>query len=136
MSFATIAGQDYVLSLAAAREEPVGVYYVALCFNEPGITTGGGELDEVEGLGYARGELVNVSGNWDVIHSQLTNQVGVIFPLADEDWGQVRYWAICDAIEAGRVFWAGEFSEPMYIGEGDQVEIPEQALALYFGEEE
>lgn len=133
MSF-TIDGLDYVLNLIGAREQILPEYYVALTATEPGLTVSGTELTEPTGMGYRRATMVNVSGNWDVIHNQLTNTVPVDYPLADEDWGSIRYWAVCDSVEAGRVLWSGEFTEEFYISEGDQIQIPENGMTMYFGD--
>lgn len=132
MSFTTADGLDYILNLVSAREQPVETYYVALCYSLPGITTAGSELDEVEALGYTRGSLLNVSGNWTVSHGQLSNVTDVDYPVAEEEWGEIRYWAVCDTELAGRVLWAGYFTDPVFVAEGDQPQVPAYGLSMYF----
>lgn len=135
MSSSTVAGDAYCLSLVSASEEPVSAYYVALCYTEPGIATAGSELDEPEEeAGYVRAVIYNESGNWEQLHNQLSNAEDVDFTVASADWGLVRYWAITDEATGGRVFWTGSFTEPLYVGEGEQVSIPAGGLDIYFGE--
>lgn len=88
------------------------------------------------GLGYRRAEIENISANWDVIHGQLTTTVDIDFPLADEDWGEVRYWAVCDSEDGGRVLWYDSFTDPFFIGEGEQPTIPAYGLSMYFSRDE
>lgn len=135
MSSSTVAGDEYCLALVSAREQAVPAYYVALCFTEPGVAIAGSELEEPEEeAGYTRAVIWNESGNWDLLHNQLSNSEEVDFTLASADWGLVRYWAVTDSPTGGRVLWVGRFTEPMFIGEGDQVSIPVGGLDIYFGE--
>jgi hypothetical protein len=122
--FMTAAGADYLLHLFSG-DQTKEIYHVALVGNqEPGLTTSGRELKEPTEASYTRSEVVNQSGNWQVQHGTLTNEVEISFPLATTDWGDIIYWAICDAPEGGSVLWTGEFTTAFYVAGTDQVTIP------------
>jgi hypothetical protein len=129
----TVDGADYLLSLLG-NDPVVERYYLALVVqgNAPGITIGGGELVEPGDDSYARAEIINDSGNWQVMHGTITNATPVAFPLAVSDWGYISYWALTDAPEGGRVFLVGDFPETIFVGEEDQVVLPAGAISFGF----
>jgi hypothetical protein len=128
----TADGADYFFELFSG-EPAVESYHVALIGPvAPGLTAGGYELEEPQAANYIRAQMPNDSAAWAVLHGGIQNVEELSFTIADEDWGEIQYWAVCDSAEGGRVFWIGEFSEPFYVQEGQQVTIPESALTLKF----
>lgn len=117
---------------------PPPSFYVALIVDvapNPYIT--GDELSEPVVGGYARAELPNDVTTWG---DQNTGQLHMIYNIEDlaftsatADWGIVSYWAMCDSVIGGNVLFVGEFEEPSYISNGDQVVIPAALLAVEFG---
>jgi|SRR5690606_2978886 len=131
--FLTVSGADYFLGTFSAKEPVVSSYYIALIGSSPpGITSDGNDIDEPEDDSYVRAELVNQDGNWLVQHSTLSNTVEVSFPIAVSDWGEIRYWAVCDSYESGRALWVGEFANSFFIGEDDQLVLPVGSISLGF----
>jgi len=113
---ATADGLAYLAELWSAGEEPVGAYYVALiCTIPPTFAADGENLDEPDSEVYARAEIVNDSANWAIHDGTVANVFEITFPPADEEWGRIGYWAICDEEEGGRVFFVGQLEEPVYI---------------------
>jgi hypothetical protein len=130
-------GADYLLNLFVNGEQAVPTYYVALIVGaQPGVIVGGDELDEPVYDEYARGALANQSGNWKVDSGVLINMVEVDYPMPTVAWGDVRYWAICDQADAGRVLFVGSFSVPFTITVGDQPFIGAAALSIDLGLED
>ena len=119
--YLTADGADYFLNLFRNGEPPIPMYYLALVVgSQPGVTATGIELEEPVIEEYARAEVPNESGNWDMAQQSLTNLNEIAFPVPSEDWGNCRYWALCDAAESGRVLVAGEL-EAFEITSGNQV---------------
>lgn len=130
---ATQEGIDYLLNLMRGGEQVVSSYFVALIGTvPPGFTIGGEELDEPDEPEYLRGEIVNDSGSWDITEGLMVNTIEITFTTALSDWGQINYWAICDQpLEfGGRVLFCGEFDEPLFVTEGDQVFLGPGELGL------
>lgn len=131
--FMTVSGADYLLGMFGAEERAVESYYVALVSEtSPGITSDGDDLEEPGDDSYTRAVLANQDGNWEISHSCIINTVEVSFPIAVSDWGQIRYWAITDSYESGRVFWVGEFANPFFIGADDQLILPPASISIGF----
>lgn len=129
--FLTLAGADYLLGMFGSEESAVDRYYVALITgNRPGITSDGQDIEEPGDDSYARAEFENTSGAWSVKDGVLTAEIAVSFPVAVSDWGEVKYWAICDSYENGRVFWVGEFANPFFVGADDQVVVQPGGMVL------
>lgn len=126
----TVDGADYLLRLFSG-DPAVSDYHVALVGPaKPGITTAGAELDEPIETSYARGVITAQSGAWYVYNGSMTSDLVVTFPLASSNWGQIHHWAICDAEEGGRVFWIGDFIQPFFVSESDQLTLPPGAISL------
>lgn len=124
-------GADYLLNLFSNSEQAVPFYYIALVTgDQPGITGSGDELDEPPYEDYARAELENISGNWSVVDGLLTNMIEIAFPIPASDWGEIRYWAICDDYSAGRMLYSGRIDDPIDITVGDQPILPAGAVTI------
>ena len=127
-------GAAYIFNLFTNGESAAPTYYVALVVSaQPGIAVSGDELDEPAVSEYQRGALANVSGNWKIDGGTLINMVDIDFPVVANDWGQIRYWAICDEIDGGRVLFVGTFNTPFIVAIGDQPYVSAQALSIDLG---
>lgn len=118
----TADGSEYIRNLVRNGEYAVDSYHVALVRRiPPGYTITGSELDEPPEDEYRRVELVNQSANWTVTNDTLANSSEIAFPVALTDWGQIKYWALCDSADRGRVFLLGKFPVPLYVRATNQV---------------
>ena len=107
--FITDDGAKYMLGLFAASEELLDTYYISLITGmAPGISIFGSELEEPDAASYARATYENTSGNWQIVNGVLSNTYEINFPMPTEEWGFLRYWALCEAPSEGRVFFVGD----------------------------
>ena len=123
-------GANYQLALFSNSEQPLPFYYVALVTGDrPGVSAYGDELDEPAFPDYLRAVVENVSGNWFIQDGLLVNQVEISFPIPDNDWGTVSYWAICESEVGGRVFYVGDL-DAFDVLTGAQPIIPAGGLSV------
>jgi len=121
IGYFTADGADYLINLFTANEQAIPTYYLALITgDQPGIASHGSELDEPPFAEYARAPLENLSGNWINQPQLALTNIDASFPVASQDWGIVRFWALCDQAQDGRVLMAGDF-DSFQVSAGDQV---------------
>lgn len=108
-------------------------YYMALMSDRPVTFMGGDELTEPpfwdEELdaptGYRRLPIENIDENWGITELGIAyNRHDLEFPLAEQPWGTIRYWALCDSEEEGIPIYIGTFNSPVEVEEGDTVLFP------------
>lgn len=116
-------------------EPPPSLYLALIPEVAPTPYLAGDELEEVIGMGYARAEIPNDIASWSNASQPfvVANGIDVPFMAATGDWGQIRYWALCNAPDAGYVYATGEIEQPLTISNGDQVVIAEGALSISLG---
>lgn len=130
--FITVDGAHYLLNLMTAGETALNSYYLALINGaSPGISAYGTELEEPSDSGYQRSRYENLSGNWMIVNGVLQNvyQISFVSPLVS--WGYVRHWALCESIDGGRVFAAGDIN-PILPLVGDVLYFPAGSITLEF----
>ena len=130
--FITDDGAKYLLNLFAASEPLLTDYYIALITGmAPGISIYGSELEEPLAESYGRAKYENISGNWQVVNGVLSNAFEINFPLPTSQWGFLRHWALCEAAQAGRVFFVGDL--PLSVPVIDEViYFPPGGLTIEF----
>lgn len=128
----TIHGARYFLSLVGNITQPLEWVWVALSQDEIGYTATGDTITEPSAPSYHRVQLGNASGTWGLVGTTLTNLEDVVFPQAEEDWGLIRAWAICDANESGNVLIEGTLDTPVTISEGGILTVPASGLSVAF----
>lgn len=128
----TIAGDEYILSLISGTTRPVGYYYLAVVRSKaPTRMSTGFQLDEPTVGGYARATIENLSTQWRIDGSTMSNTMRIMFPTCQDDpWGRITYWALCDAPVGGRVFWIGSLAIPMYIDIDDTLIVEPGGMSL------
>lgn len=130
MGFVTVDGADYLMNLFSANEPPVEDYYLALVIGAmPGIAASGDELEEPFYVDYARAQIGNIVGSWEVFSGVLSNSVEVLFPSPESPWGTVRYWALTDSPVQGRALFVGDL-EQFEVSVGEDVFLAPGALSL------
>jgi hypothetical protein len=119
------------------RSLPPESWYLALIRNsQPNAFSDGTELDEppTDTTGYARLELVNDATIWDTDGYYLTrNVVDLTFLEATGDWGRLNYWALCNAVTEGFVYFTGKLPQSEVVLSGDVVHIPAGSLQISLG---
>lgn len=93
-------------------------------------------LDEPTDIVYARQQLSLGDANWEAPYqysgrTQYLNNIN--YAVATEDWGTLIGWGLADSQTNGLLYLWAEFSEPMYLEEGQQfvVTAGELAIQLY-----
>jgi hypothetical protein len=127
----TMDGANYVLDVAFGQEQsPASSLYIAVMYDEGSYLATGDDLSEPEVASYARVEMPNTVAYWgDTADGLKSNSADIIFPTATETWGQVRFWAICDAATGGRCLAWGGMSARL-VAQGGTLRFPVDLLSL------
>ena len=133
----TIWGASQLLTSYFVKSAiPPPSFYLALVRTiTPTPYMSGSELDEPDNPEYARVQIDNTSVYWANTSSpqEIVNAEDVQFSTAVSDWGQIRYWALCDAVVDGNNFLVGELETPVQIMTGDQAVFHEGDLSVELG---
>lgn len=90
-------------------------YYLALCTSSPDSSMTGTTLATVEPADGSYYRPVFPDWNWSTASNGVSAYNTQIDLSVTNDWGQVSYFAICDAATAGNVWWFGALSASFYI---------------------
>jgi hypothetical protein len=95
----------------------------------------GAELDEPTNTDYARIAIDNDLANWsnDSQPQEIFNVRPAQFITATSDWGQIKYWALCNAPVDGYNMLVGNLENPVVISAGDQPVFAEGDLSVSLG---
>ena len=129
------AGQ-MLKSFISKSATPPGSFYLALIGEIPPSTyMSGSEIDEPSAPSYQRAEIVNDIGYWaeDVQPQLMVTRNTVAYLPAVEDWGVIRYWALCDSPFGGSVYFVGKLEVAQTINAGDTAQIGAGDLAVQLG---
>lgn len=124
--------QSFISRSAAAPES----FYLALIRSTPPTPyVSGGEIDEPVGSSYSRVEIPNDPGYWqtDIQPQLMLTAQDVSFPTALEDWGALRYWALCDSPHDGNNFFVGNLEAIQTVNTGDTALVGAGDLAVSLG---
>jgi len=128
MSGLTLWGADQLSRMFFGRtaEPPVEFYLALVRQTEPNAFSDASELDEPgEGVNYGRMLLKNDSTIWDTDGYYLTtNVVGLTYPIATGDWGRIQYWALCNSLTEGFIYFTGRFPQSEIVYTNDQAYLP------------
>jgi hypothetical protein len=133
----TLWGAGQLISTYFGQAQPVpSAFYLALIKNIPPTPyVSGAELDEPIGLGYGRAEIPNnlsYFSNAGQIQVSILNR-DITFAPATGDWGDLRYWALCNASVDGFVFAIGSLETQMRISNSDTVLVGAGDLGVTVG---
>lgn len=129
------AGQLLSTFFGQAQAVPLRFHLALLKTIPPTPYVSGAELDEPKGMGYVRKEIPNDLTFWS---NQGQIQVSVlatdvIFPEATGDWGDIRYWALCNADVDGYVYFIGSLETPVRISNTDAAWVQAGDLGVTVG---
>jgi len=119
-----------------AAKDPPGSFYLALVRTiAPTPYMSGAELDEPDVSDYARVEVPNDGLNWANLSSPQTiaNMIDVSFVQAVTDWGECRFWALCNAATEGMNYLVGDLESPILVEAGDTVVVSDGDLGVSLG---
>jgi len=123
-------------SYFSKTKEPPENYYLALIRQiAPTPFVSGAELDEPDGMGYARLRIPNNSVYWsNESQPQVMLMVeNLSFQMATDNWGMIRYWALCNAEAEGFVYATGSLETVQDVPEGEVVQLLGSDLAISIG---
>jgi hypothetical protein len=118
-----------------SRDAP-GSFWLALVREiAPTPYMSGAEIDEPDQADYARVEIPNDTLNWDNASAPqvISNLLVASFAVAVTDWGECRFWALCNAPIDGFNYLVGDLEVPLLVSAGDTVEVSEGDLGVSLG---
>jgi hypothetical protein len=127
---------ELVLSFFGRTTAPPDMYYLALIkTTAPTLYISGAELDEPENADYARVMISNDALSWanDSQPQIVTCVIDVLYSAAVSDWGQLNYWALCNAPTEGFNYFVGDLEEPLNVLTGDTPMIGAGDLSVSLG---
>lgn len=138
MSGLALWGANEISQMVFGRRSlPPESFYLALIRNsQPNAFTDGTELDEppTATTGYSRLQLPNDATIWDTDGYYLVrNIVDLTFLEATGDWGRINYWALCNSVVEGFVYFTGKMPQSSIVLSGDIVHIPAGSLQIALG---
>lgn len=129
------AGQIIGSFFSKATAAPDTFYLALISGTAPSPYVSGSELDEPNKASYARVAIPNSTVYWsNGSQPQIAlTQTDVPFVTATEDWGTLRYWALCNAQVDGFVYAVGKLDDVLVISEGDRAILHAGDLAVSIG---
>lgn len=121
---------------AGAAKEPPGAFYLALIRAvAPTPYLSGAEIDEPDASDYARVQVPNDGFNWanPFAPQLISNQLDISFVTATSDWGELRFWALCNAPVEGMNYLVGDLADPIQVAAGDTIVLSEGDLGFSLG---
>lgn len=117
------------------RDAPGSFWLALVRLTAPTPYMSGAEIDEPDAADYARVEIPNDTFNWANASTpqQVSNLLLASFATATSDWGECRYWALCNAEVGGFNYLVGELEVPLLVESGDQVQVAEGDLGVSLG---
>ena len=101
---------------------------------EPNISSTGSDIDEVDNIlypSYERAQYQNISQNWQISsYDTIFNAQAIEFAIANEGWGPVNYFGVCNEKTGGKLLAYGDLSTTQVIIEGDQIQIDIGGIAF------
>ena len=130
------AGELLRTFFSRTSEPPASFFLALIKESTPTPYMSGDELDEPEGESYARVEIPNDYENWSSDSEQLHiigNTAEVAFVTAQEDWGRIGYWALCNAETGGFCYFVGDMETTQFVNTGDQAVVSAGDLVVELG---
>jgi len=133
----TLWGAGEILNVFFSQTaDPPPVIYLALIKDvAPTPYVSGAELDEPTAAEYARVGITSNHLNWtnEGAIQIMVCEADLSFATAQEDWGTIRYWALCNAEVDGFVYFVGNFDDPEIVNDGDTVIVSGGDLTVSLG---
>lgn len=133
----TLWGAGQLMSAYFGKGAPIPdtFYLAAMKTTPPSPYVSGSELDEPTGGGYQRLAIPNNGIYWTntgQIQVALLN-TDVTFAAATASWGELRYWALCNASVEGFAYFVGTLETPVTINVTDSLQVGAGDLGVSVG---
>ena len=129
------AGQMLNAHFGKSADIPANYYLAMIRKIPPTPYVSGAELDEPEGLGYTRAVIPNNLTYWSnagQIQVSVLNS-DVVYAPATGDWGDLKYWALCNAEVEGYVYFIGSLESQIRINNTDSLIVGAGDLGVTVG---
>lgn len=129
------AGQILNSYFSRTTAPPENFYLALIAQIPPNGFVSGAEIDEPDQASYSRIAVPNDGVNWTdngQVHV-ISTEVDVTFTQAQEDWGILRYWALCQTDVDGMVYAVGNLEDPLDVNTGDTVVLGAGDLSITLG---
>lgn len=129
------AGQIVSSFFSRVGQPPASFYLALIADVAPSPYVSGAELNEPQKDSYARIEIPNTSVHWsNASQPQIAlTQADIPFVIATEDWGTIRYWALCNASVDGYVYAVGSLDTVLTVSTGDTAILSAGDLSISLG---
>ena len=129
------ASQLLTATFGASTTPPPSWFLALVRVAPPTPYMDGSELDEPDNADYSRIEIPNDVANWtnDSQPQEMYNMLPAQFITSVSDWGEIGYWALCNAPVDGENMLVGSMENPVLIKAGDQAVISEGDLSVSLG---
>lgn len=126
--------EQFLKSFFGKTVLPPDIFYLALVRNTPPSPyISGMELEEPT-ENYARIQIPNNGDFWnDPGQKQTIVLADEVVVEAGGEWGQIRYWALCNAAEGGYLYACGSLESPQTVATGDNLTLTEGDLVITLG---
>jgi len=124
--------QSFLSSFFGKAFTPPNTFWIALIpFVEPSVSSTGSDIIEPAADSYQRAQYPNSVSNWTITSNEtVSNAKTIEFPIANEYWGEVNYFAICNRSTGGDVLAYGSLLSSEEILENDIVVIDIGSLSF------
>lgn len=129
------AGQLLTTYFSRTTTPPPAFYLALIKAIPPTPYMSGAELDEPDATDYQRVIIDNDLANWS--NSSQPNEIfnvrTISFITATSTWGQIKYWALCNAAVDGYNMFIGNLENPVQIQAGDVPMFADGDLSVSLG---
>jgi hypothetical protein len=129
------AGQLLTTYFSRTTTPPPAFYLALIKAIPPTPYMSGAELDEPDATDYQRVIIENDLANWTNSSQpqEIFNVRSINFITATSTWGQIKYWALCNAAQDGYNMLIGNLENPVMIEAGDVPMFADGDLSVSLG---
>lgn len=128
------AGQILTNFFAGGGTLPQNFFLAACKTTSPTPFVSGSELDEPDVGSYERLLIPATSAFWSNAGAiqVIAETKDLSFPTALQDWGKLKFWALCDSAAGGNVYAFGDM-DPVNVPPGETLQLFSNDLTIAIG---
>jgi hypothetical protein len=132
MSSLTSYGRQYIAKTLFGKTWPIkSTYYVAAVKMQPNSSSTGSNIVEPTAVDYGRLPIVNTSSSFfESGIGRVYNADEIEWDVAENDWGWITHWALCDSLNGGNVIMFNQLANKVNIKDGDTLIIAGSGLSI------